>query len=130
MGGRGKHQLMSGALAAMTGGSASRRLTVGSFGDSGILTYGFRGAGVAGSITPPEFLGSTISQIGWNVNNKVTLAVFGSPPNSGWSSMIINGTVFLRADAAFVSGSVWTWSGIVANPIGTTIEAIIPVNIA
>lgn len=120
---------MSGALSAMSAGGAGRQLTVGTFGDSAVTSYGVR-SGVAGSLTPTEFLGGNITQLSWNVNNQVKVGVVPTTtPNSGWSSLSINGTVFLRADAAFSSG-VWTWSAVAVNPIGTTIGAIIPVNIA
>jgi hypothetical protein len=117
MGGLGEPQLMSGALGAMIGGAAGRLLTVGHGVLGGTDSYGFRGFGVLGALTPTEFLGGSITQLLWDVGNHVYLN--GGAPgqtNSGWSSMNLNGTVFLRADATFAS-ALWTWTGITVNPI-------------
>jgi hypothetical protein len=121
---------MSGALAAMTGGSAGRQLTIGNATLGGFNSYGFRDFGVMGALTPTEFLGGNISQLYWNVDNKLFLAVTPNTlPNAGWSNININGTVFLRSAATYATG-VWTWAGVASNPIGTTVGGQILVTIA
>lgn len=54
---------------------------------------------------------------GTDFYSNVTFAVTGGFPNSGWSSMRINGTTFLRSAASYSSGAAttWLWSG-AANP--------------
>jgi hypothetical protein len=124
----GEHQLVSGILLTVGRGGA-RILTVGNATLGGFNSYGFR-TGVIGTLTPTEFLSGNISQLFWNVNNQLFLAVLPSTlPNTGWSNMNINGTIFLRSDATYGTG-VWTWAGIVTNPIGTSVGASIPVVVA
>lgn len=119
---------MSGALAVLVGASGGRLLTIGV--SSG--RYGYI-VGQAGDLTPTEFLSSVIFLIEWDsTNNTLNFAVGNaSLPNSGWSTININGTTFLRTSANFTVDSTfvnWAWTGVSSNPIGTS--GTIPVNIA
>lgn len=115
---------MSGALTAMIGASGGRLLTVG----SGSGQYGFV-SGQFGSLTPTEFLSSVIIEIAWEDSSDTLIFWVNNAalPNSGWSTININGTTFLRTSATYSAG-VWSWSGVSSNPIGTS--GTIPVNIA
>jgi hypothetical protein len=119
-------KLMSGALSAMVGASGGRMLTVGNYLST---VYGFNSAIPSGSLTPTEFLSTNIRQLTWSAS-ELRLAVSDtSVTNSGWSSINVNGTTFLRTSASFASG-IWVWSGVSTNPIGTGVGDVIPINIA
>jgi hypothetical protein len=123
MGDLGRRRVMSGILMALAGAGGGRLLTVG----DGGTEYGYA-SGLYGDLTPREFLSAVIVQLSWTTSNSLILWVSNSAlPNSGWSSLNISGTVFLRTSASYASG-VWTWSGVSSNPIGTS--GTIPVNIA
>lgn len=120
---------MSGILAALAGGSGGRQLTVGA---SGLVTYGFASALSIGSLTPDDFLEANIIELAWTANT-VIMEVDAVVANSGWTSVSINGTVFLRTSATYTNPSglsAWQWTGVSTNPFGTTAGVIIPVNIA
>jgi len=48
----------------------------------------------------------------------ITLIINGAP-NSGWTTMTINGTSYSRASAAYTTGGTWVWTP-TSNPFGTT----------
>lgn len=117
---------MSGILAGLGSSSSSRALTVGvALGATNV--YGFQSS-IIGSLTPTEFLGSNINQLKWLSNNLVLSINDTSHTNSGWSSVNINGNVFLRTAATYSAGA-WTWTP-VSNPVGTSAGVILPVDIA
>jgi hypothetical protein len=121
---------MSGALmAGVMAGGASYVLTVGS-GTITTTNYGFK-AGTFGSLAPTEFLESTITSLRWatTVNRLFLNIADDTHDNDGWTSISINGTVFLRSAATYNAG-LWKWDGVTTNPFGTTAGVIIPVNIA
>lgn len=123
---------MSGALAAMAGGGGGGQyaLYIGTTTIAGASYYGFSN-GTFGALSPTNFLGSNIGDLYWRTSSggALTLAVTNSAiPNSGWSTINVNGTIFNRASATFING-IWTWAG-VANPIGTSLGSTIPVIIA
>lgn len=116
-------RVMTGIVAALAGMAGGRLLTIGNVSDQ----YGYV-AGSAGSLTPAEFLSSAIVQLTWQSSQDLVLWVSNSSlPNSGWETININGTVFLRTNASY-SGGIWIWASVSTNPIGTS--GTILVNIA
>jgi hypothetical protein len=78
-------------------------------------SYGYLG-GSYGSMSSTVFgpTGGTINQLNWlSSTGLLYLGVTGSPPNSGWSSITVNGVNYSRASASFSSGQ-WMWG--VGNP--------------
>lgn len=128
MGNLGSGRLVSGILAALVGSAGGRLLTVGTVAGSPTY-YGYQSASSTGSLSPIEFLSTVIAQIVWGNNELIMSISNAAQPNSGWETININGTIFLRTSASYSAGS-WTWSGISTNPIGTTNGSVIPVNIA
>jgi hypothetical protein len=118
-------ELMSGILSALAGASGGRVLTVG---NSGVTSYGYQ-SGNFGSLSPTEFLSSNIVQLYWGSTGFLYLKVTGWTSDTGWETMNIGGTVFLRSNASFGEvPNTWIWSGIASNPFGTS--GIVAVNIA
>jgi len=97
--------------------------------------YGFAaGGGGYGSISDGTFSlisNATINTLNWNQVNanpgSLNFGLAGNRPNSGWSSVTINGITFNRSAATYSydSGTDTTsWSIPGTNPFGTTDGAI------
>lgn len=125
-----EYQLMSGILAVMVGGGAqaSYQLTNGVYTGGGVTNYGYSTFSGQGLLSPTGFLGSQINVFLWNSTGGGTLTIGltnTAIANAGWTSVTIGTTTFTRAAATFSAGQ-WSWTG-VANPIGTTVGAVVPV---
>jgi hypothetical protein len=114
---------MSGALASvMVGGRFSGALVIGT---NGLGDYGFI-SGSFGSLTPSTYASNTITRLLWvDSTDTLTMRMTTNPAdsNSTFISLLVNGTIYARASASFStsgSESVWTWSGLSSNIIGTS----------
>lgn len=123
---------MTGITCAVAGSGsyiASTTVTVGFYSNppSTVATYGFADY-VGGSVSPSTWNGRNLLEILWEdtllSGKQVVFVVAGSLPNSGWTTMTIDGNVYNRVDATYTLGSNtnWTWSS-VTNPFGTTVGA-------
>ncbi len=122
----------------------TQRITVGNYND-GVSNnlWGYDG-GVTGSIAPGSstiYAGSTWGQISWSNNDpfnnatpgSIALEVFNTssyPPNSGWTTVLINGTAYARTSLTYSQISVppylialWTQPTTSACPFTQTIGA-------
>jgi hypothetical protein len=106
--------------ATATSGTDDRTLTISSGTFGGFISgFGFASAAASGVGTGFGSISSnTIGFSGFNVTieavyfliNQINFRASTNPGNSGWTSMTIGSTVFNRADANYVSGSIATWS--------------------
>lgn len=111
---------MTGIICALAGSGGSiyvgtATVTVGFTSGGGFSSYGF-GAGGQGSITPATWAdsGLTFSQLKDVYNSGVPawldFTVFGSAPNSGWSTLTVGSTTLNRVDASYSNnGSTTSW---------------------
>ena len=116
--------------ATATSGTDDRTLTISSGTFGGFISgFGFASAAASGVGTGFGSISSnTIGFSGFNVtieavyflNSGIYFRASSNPGNSGWTSMTIGSTVFNRADANYVSGSIATWSWVRSNAIGTS----------
>lgn len=87
-------------------------MTIGSSGS----VWGFQ-SGSFGSLSPTTssiYGGATVNRISASAFNNTFFGITGTVSNSGWSTIIINGTSFTRTAASFSTGggvSLWTWTG-------------------
>lgn len=131
---------MTGIMCALAGGggvvyAGTATVTVGMYYDPdpsfSFRFWGFT-PGVMGSVTP-----STWSGTGFSINDLkyvevyttptqwINFQVVGSAPNSGWTTMTVNGTTLNRVDATYDNNgtnTTWTWFG-ASNSFGTTVGA-------
>ena len=104
-----------------------------------VIYYGYIATYTSGSLTRPNSLlyaafdGLPISGLYYNNNfngDTVTLNIPGAP-NSGWTTLTINGYAYPRTSASYISG-VWSWDPTQVNPgvnpFGTTAGVNIPVS--
>lgn len=121
---------MTGITCAVAGSGsyiASTTVTVGSYSNppTTIATYGFADY-VGGSVSPSAWNGRTILELLWedtlSSGKQVVFVVSGVVPNSGWTTMTVDGNVYNRADATYASTSNtnWTWTS-ATNPFGTSV---------
>lgn len=127
---------MTGVSCVMAGGlrfNGSATVTVGYYNDSGssFELFGYAGL-LAGSVTPSTWstTGRAFNQLCWynDYGSGLQFVVFvvdGTFPNSGWTSLSIDGTDFTRASASYSLNSTnTTWIWITAtNPYGYTTGA-------
>lgn len=130
---------MTGVIAALAGSrgsvyAGSATVTVGFSSSGSFSSYGFQ-TGVKGSVTPSTWGLTGVSfsalQDVYSSGSPVWLefSVAGTFPNSGWSTLTINGTTLDRADASYSSGagsSQWIFFGapvLFGTTVGATREA-------
>lgn len=122
---------MTGIMCALAGvgGSiyaGSAVVTTGVY-DNGVdIVSGFA-SGIVGSVSPTTWANTGRSFTGLYHYNYtdieligVVFSISGSAPNSGWTTMTVNGVVFTRASASYsMDGSTtrWEWPG-VSSPFG------------
>jgi len=124
---------MTGIMCALVGRGGSiyagtATVTVGFASGGSFTSYGF-GAGGQGSIDPATWANSglTFSQLkdvySSGVPAWLDFTVFGSTPNSGWSTLTVGGTTLNRVDASYTdNGTSTSWIFFGAPTVfGTTV---------
>jgi|TARA_B110000858_G_scaffold135164_1_gene153731 hypothetical protein len=115
----------------------TQTVTVGTASSSPLTWWGYANTGFShGSVTDGTcnfFNGSAYSAIDSfttsstpNYGYTTLLYIVGSHPNSGWTTMTIDGVAFNRTDASFSQASTtsWSWtSATTTSPFGSTVGA-------
>lgn len=107
-------------------GNWTSTMTVGEY---TIIKTGYFGysSGTAGSLsdtTIDTFNNYLIREFSWNTAGTVTLGLdTENIPNSGWTSINVNSTIFTRASGNYFSNAGsgltnWQWTGVGTNPFG------------
>jgi hypothetical protein len=128
---------MTGVLCVLSGASGgsdyagSAVVTTDVYNNDGDTLRGFAKY-IMGSVSPTTWANTGRSLAGLyhyiytNIESTgVSFGVYGSVPNSGWTTMTVNGVVFTRASASYYTDGYitqWQWPG-ASNPFGTTIGA-------
>ena len=130
---------MTGIICALAGGgtsyAGSATVTVGTYYDPN-PSFSFRywgyEAGFIGSVSPSTWSGTgfTIRDLKYvevytTPTQWINFQVVGSAPNSGWTTMTVDGTTLNRVDATYDNNgtnTTWTWFG-ASNSFGTTVGA-------
>lgn len=107
-------------------------VTVAGWKEFGIQNYGFAtGKGSISDGTSNLYSGITITKLHhetFGLDAFIFFTVSSNVTNSGWTSMVINGTTYLRSSANFSSSKEWRWSiPYTTYPFGTTTGAQITV---
>lgn len=107
---------MTGIMCALIGGGGDLFMGPysGTAGTGGLgVGYDFYGTG---SIAPNDsFAGFTIQYLTWD-SGTLLLSLFGDAPNSGWTTLTVNGNAFNRASALFSGGGPTNWTWAASNP--------------
>lgn len=109
----------------------TQTVTVGTFSAKGVTVYGFVTS--VGSIADGTFdfvSNAVITNLSWTNLNQLNFEITGVFANSGWTTVTISGTDFLRSAATFTTQvspprTLWSWSG-ASNVFGTTVGATVP----
>lgn len=106
-------------------------VTVGFLSGGGFTSYGFNTGG-QGTIYPANWSGTgipiaTLKDVYYTgVPQWLDFTILGDAPNSGWTTMDVNGTTLNRVDASYSnnpgSSTTWLWFG-APTPFGTTVGA-------
>ncbi|MEV4934730.1 hypothetical protein [Sphingobium sp. LSP13-1-1.1] len=94
------------------------------FEDGFDLYYGFKsGTGSCADGTSNIYGGIAITRLCYDVaHEQIEFDVASTVANSGWTTMYVNGTPFLRSSATFSNGRQWRWNTN-NNVFGTTENA-------
>lgn len=136
---------MTGITCALAGAGGnpyqgSANVTVGMYYDPNpsfsFVYYGYS-TGLIGSVSPSTWSQTnatiralTFVQVFTTPTQWITFSVTGSYPNSGWTTMNVNGTILNRSAATYSNdgtNTTWTWFG-ASNSFGTTVGAVRPVS--
>lgn len=140
MGDLRERKLMTGIMCALVGAGGSKyagstTVTVGIYYDPNpdfsFVFYGF-GSTSGGAVSPSTWsaTGLTINDLKYvyvytSGNQWINFQVVGLAPNSGWTTMTVDGTALNRVDASYSYDGVnttWTWFG-ASNSFGTAVGA-------
>jgi hypothetical protein len=114
---------MTGIMCGMFSGGASSGGTHTGVAGTGTGFVGYNLSLAFGSISPTTFTagnGGTILELDWDGGASILyFGATGVSPNSGWSTLTINGNVFNRTSASYSTAggnTYWTWTS-VSNPL-------------